>query len=82
MTRSSRGHAWRPTVDISARAISVMRCPWCGKLCYRNREDAKRAARQQIRLGRLRVYNCGEFWHLTRQTGEESAEHRRRRDAG
>jgi hypothetical protein len=45
------------------------RCPDCGKLRYRTRTAAKRAARQgqQKGLAVTRVYKCGESWHLTSQ---------------
>jgi hypothetical protein len=45
------------------------RCPDCGKLRYRTRTAAKRAAKQgqQKGLAVTRVYKCSESWHLTSQ---------------
>jgi hypothetical protein len=49
-------------------------CPDCGKVRYRTRADA-RAARRQLSGDRpRRVYQCGDYWHLTSQ---DAAERRR-----
>jgi hypothetical protein len=37
-------------------------CPACGKLCYRSRREAKRAAKTHG--NNRRAYQCGDNWHL------------------
>jgi hypothetical protein len=41
------------------------RCPRCGKNRYPSRAAARKAARMVSPGRRLRVYQCGEYWHLT-----------------
>ncbi len=37
-------------------------CASCGKLCYRSRREARRAA--NVHGTRRRAYRCGQVWHL------------------
>ena len=56
-------------------------CPDDGKIRYYTRKQAKAEA-ARIRgkghggQGKLRVYQCGEFWHLTSQAAETVAFYR------
>ena len=54
-------------------------CPHCGKRCYASRKDAKKAAvllYPGTHMGRNR---CGDFWHLSRMTGQPTPARRRPR---
>lgn len=37
-------------------------CQECGKLCYRSRAEARRAAKRHGT--NRRAYRCGAYWHL------------------
>ena len=64
--------------DIAQRALAIARCPECGKMRYLTRGEAKTAAKQLLaRYGeRMRPYRCGDYWHLTKQTGMEAVKYR------
>jgi len=49
---------------VSARYFpdSARTCRDCGKLCYRSRREAKRAAKRHGH--NRRAYRCGGSWHL------------------
>lgn len=54
-------------------------CPECGKMRYTSKGQAKRAGRQTPRRrGKLRVYRCGAYWHLTSQATAKVTMHRER----
>lgn len=36
----------------------------CGKVRYVSRREARAAAREQRRFGRMSAYQCGASWHL------------------
>lgn len=63
-------------------ATAIGRCPDCGKLAYLTRTVAKRAIRQFRRRGVLltRVYQCGDWWHVTSQDTATTTAHRSQRD--
>lgn len=54
----------RPTVAPGKAQLS--RCQTCGKWCYETRRVAKQAGRTIHPGYRMRVYRCGDYWHLTR----------------
>ena len=43
---------------------AVGECPHCGKKRFPSRKTAKLAARQRPWLGRVSVYQCGDYWHI------------------
>jgi hypothetical protein len=50
---------------VNAARLNTGRCPQCGKNRYPSRAAARKAARILSPGRRLRVYQCGEYWHLT-----------------
>ncbi|HUY50826.1 MAG TPA: hypothetical protein VMV92_34820 [Streptosporangiaceae bacterium] len=60
--RRAPGGGINPVVN-SAR-LRHGRCPECGKCRYPRRADARKAARIVSPGRRLRVYPCGDYWHL------------------
>jgi hypothetical protein len=51
----------------------VRLCPECGKVCYSTRRYARRAGRTIFPGRRLRVYQCGDYWHHTSADAEVTA---------
>ena len=50
--------------DCSDLLVSYS-CQACGKVCYANRRDARRAARRLYPGKHMRAYRCGTWFHLT-----------------
>lgn len=55
----------------------------CGKVRYLTRREARHEARsgfRSARLGKVRVYRCGGFWHLTSVSAGDTAFFRTRQE--
>ena len=52
--------------DVMRRSIGV--CSVCGKQMYLSKKDAKADARRLYPGDLMRVYQCGEMWHITSQS--------------
>jgi len=56
-------------------------CPHCGRRCYASRKAAKKAAVLLYPGTHMGRYRCGDFWHLSRTTGQPKRRRPRRRAA-
>ena len=51
------GYGYRTTIKY---------CQWCGKPCYDKRSAQSAVNKRMKESGvRLRIYQCGNHWHLT-----------------
>lgn len=66
----------RRTRDISRFGLAT--CADCGKRAFVSKRAAKRSAAVTFPGQRMRVYQCGEWWHLTSQDAARTAEMRER----
>lgn len=74
--RNYRPDIARRTRDISRHGFAT--CADCGKRAFTSKTAAKRGARVLYPESRMRVYRCGEWWHLTSQDAARAAEMRGR----
>ncbi len=51
-------------------------CAVCGKRSYGSKRDAKADGRRLFPGSLMRVYQCGQWWHLTSQPTEVTAKQR------
>ena len=40
------------------------KCQECGKLCYLNRKDARKACKASFPGQTVSAYPCGRYWHV------------------
>lgn len=59
--------------------VTYVTCGWCGKRGYPTRPAAKRAAGIIQTSERLRVYSCGNVWHITSVPLDRTVMYRERR---
>lgn len=51
-------------------------CPDCGKVRYWSRTAARKERRSIPGSSARRVYQCGDFWHLSSEDAKEAARRR------
>ena len=59
---------WRPAIARHSHRtaqLPIATCADCGKRAYTSKGSAKNSARLLYPGQRMRVYRCGEWWHLT-----------------
>ena len=72
---------WRPAIARHSHRtaqLPIATCAECGKRAYTSKTSAKNAARVLYPGERMRVYKCGQWWHLTSQDAARAAEFRDR----
>jgi len=50
---------------VNTARLNADRCVECGNVRYPSRAAGRKAARMVSPGRRLRVYQCGDYWHLT-----------------
>lgn len=65
-------HERRPPIPVELSS-DVGACPACGKKCYPSKRVAKSMARRLYPGTSVRAYQCGDYWHLTSQSGKSTA---------
>ncbi len=81
--RKGRRH-WRygqPRKHHAASRPMTVICPDCGKVGFPDRQSAKQAARQLYPDTLMRVYRCGQWYHMTSQDTETVTRYRQRHAA-
>jgi hypothetical protein len=70
-----RDASWQQKVkkDYPAQKFPLLTCPVCGKKAYETRRVAERDARRIFPGATMRVYVCGQLWHLTSESAKETA---------
>jgi hypothetical protein len=63
--RATAVRANKKTADTPSRDYPAVKCPECGKKAYKTRRAAERDARRIFPGATMRVYLCGQWWHLT-----------------
>lgn len=58
-------HQRRPEPDRRGTNLKWAGCAACGKYSYPSRKAAKTRARQLYPGETMRVYRCGDAWHMT-----------------
>jgi uncharacterized OB-fold protein len=56
---------------VNTARLNAGQCAECGKSRYPSRAAARKAARMVSPGRRLRVYQCGDYWHLTSIHGRD-----------
>ena len=57
---------WRPAIARHSHRtaqLPIATCPDCGKRAYTSKGSAKNSARVLYPGQRMRVYQCGPWWH-------------------
>src|SRR6266700_1900629 len=67
--RRAPGGGVHPVVNTAR--LNVGRCAECGKTRYPSRAAARKAARMVSPGRRLRLYQCGDYWHMTSIRGRD-----------
>lgn len=62
-TYGGKNHSDFTTHDM--KGVSHWTCAECGKRSFRNRKDAKEAARFRFPGKKMRFYKCNGYWHFT-----------------
>ena len=56
---------------VTTARLNAGRCAECGKSRYPTRALARKAARMVSPGRRLRIYPCGDYWHMTSARGRD-----------
>jgi hypothetical protein len=67
-----RNQDHRPRSLAARPADSAGVCPDCGKRRYASKRAARTFARTVYPGSRMRVYPCGDFWHVTSQDADQT----------
>jgi len=78
-----RAESWRrkKTPAFPQQDFPLGDCPACGKKTYPTRQACEREARRLYPDMTMRVYPCGDWWHMSSQDAA-TAERERDRHAG